>query len=196
MPYVALADLPPPVRALTRVKQRVWRATFNDAIKKQLPEVQAFAYAWLAVKQHNKGKKMTTVKKEYTASILKGMLNEEKRVAYYILSEVTKEDATTEIMDLQNHTVSPSEVENASWEFMENSRVLGNRHKDFAGVGSVVSSLVLTKELQQALGIKDAMPVRWVVGVRVKRDDVWASVKSGDLDAASIGGEAELEEIP
>ena len=58
------------------------------------------------------------------------------------------------------------------------------------GVGEVVESVVLSKDLQQALGINLGIE-GWFVGVHVQDADTWARVQKGELTMFSIGGTGE-----
>ena len=50
MPYPTIASLPDTIRVLPVRGQRVWRAVFNNAVKR-FPETRARKMAWGAVKR-------------------------------------------------------------------------------------------------------------------------------------------------
>ena len=146
---------------------------------------------------------MASTKKEMELSILCKSTDDtpsEERFVYYIASEVMKADGSVEPDD-DDHVIDEVDLEKGAGDFMMNpGRLAGVRHRDFAGIGEVFASMVLTKALQKALAkawdikIPD-LPVAWIVGVRKIRDDVWESIKRGELDSMSMGGSAELEAL-
>lgn len=96
------------------------------------------------------------------------------------------------VTDLQGDEIEPHELEAAVHDFMADSRAGGFMHirgrdGEIIKVGSIVESMVLTAEKQQALGIDLGM-VGWLGVYRVEHDDVWKAVKDGDFRAISIGG--------
>lgn len=97
------------------------------------------------------------------------------------------------VVDLQDHVIEAAELENAAYDFMLNSRVVGEMHERIAVGEGMVESMVFTKDKQDALGI-DLGKVGWWVGFKVDAD-VFAKVKSGELSAFSIGGKAILEDM-
>lgn len=110
----------------------------------------------------------------------------EKRMIWGWASVVTKDGAP--IIDRQGDIIELAVLEKAVWEFMDTSRVGGEMHK-LLGIGTVVDSLVFSKEVQAALGI-DLKKEGWFVGVRVDNDTTWDRVKKGELRSFSIGGKA------
>jgi hypothetical protein len=80
----------------------------------------------------------------------------------------------------------------AAHDFMASSRHGGLLHalRDDGAPhkgGEVVESLVLTADVQKALGV-DLGKTGWFVGYHVADPDAWALVKSRKLRAFSIGG--------
>jgi hypothetical protein len=121
-------------------------------------------------------------------------INEELRTVYGWASINTEGGAL--VTDHQDDQVDDAEIIKAAHDFMTNSRhggllhartALGGAHRG----GSIVESLVLTPDVQKALGI-DLGKTGWFVGYRVDDPDAWELVKSKPpiLKAFSIGGRA------
>lgn len=93
------------------------------------------------------------------------------------------------VTDHQHDQVSDAEIIKAAHEFITSSRVGGVLHAPGFQGGDVVESMVLTPDVQKALGI-DLGQTGWFIGYRVDDPDAWTLVKSGVLKAFSIGGKA------
>lgn len=118
--------------------------------------------------------------------------NDELRTVYGWAS-VNAEDGTL-VTDTQDDQVEDAELIKAAHDFVSSSRAGGVLHaRSAAGtahrMGDVVESLVLTPDIQKALGV-DLGKTGWFIGYRVNDDDAWELVKSGKLKAFSIGGRA------
>lgn len=103
------------------------------------------------------------------------------------------------IVDGQGDVIYPVELQKTAHEFMRASRAGGFMHaKDPGGrayqVGEVVESVVLTRELQKALGIDLGM-AGWLIGMHIPDKALWAKVKSGELSAFSIGGSGQRTDV-
>ena len=127
----------------------------------------------------------------FSVPILK--VNDELRTVYGWAS-VNSEKGSI-VTDHQDDQVDDAEIIKAAHDFMTNSRVGGLLHaRTDKGVahqgGDIVESLVLTPDIQKALGI-DLGKTGWFIGYRVDDPDAWALVKSGTLKAFSIGGKAQ-----
>lgn len=98
------------------------------------------------------------------------------------------------VTDLQGDRIDDAEIVKAAHEFMTASRHGGALHAQGTDgrahkMGDIVESIVMTADIQKALGI-DLGKTGWFVGYRVDDDDAWALVKSNVLRAFSIGGRA------
>ena len=94
------------------------------------------------------------------------------------------------MVDRQEDTIAPEELEKAAYEFVLNARVAGEEHVR-KGVGRLVESVVLTYEKQQAIqeGLRafgvakatiDLGCEGWFGGFYIDDDDVWQMIKSGE----------------
>lgn len=113
--------------------------------------------------------------------------DDEMRVVYGWASMAKEGD--THVMDLQGDKIDVSDLVKAAHDYVTSSRDAGDLHETF-GIGKVVESIVLTLEVQKALGI-DLGKVGWFIGMKVDDDNVWKRVKSGELKAFSIGGKGQ-----
>lgn len=91
-------------------------------------------------------------------------------------------------LDWQDDVIMPEALEKAAINFMLDYRASGVMH-DGGSVGTVVESIVFTKEKQEALGIPDGvLPVGWFITVKVHDAAVFAKVKEGTYKMFSIQG--------
>lgn len=98
-------------------------------------------------------------------------------------------------LDWQDDVIAPATLEKAAIAFMQDYRGSGVMHKGTSR-GTVVESIVLTKEKQQALGIPEGIvPEGWFITVKVHDPEVFAKVKDGTYRMFSIQGKAQRVEI-
>lgn len=98
-------------------------------------------------------------------------------------------------LDWQGDTIEPSELEDAAIAFMKEYRDSGINHEG-ESVGTVVESIVLTKDKQVAMGIPEGtVPEGWFITVQLHDEDVIEKVKNGDFRMFSIQGTATREAI-
>lgn len=91
-------------------------------------------------------------------------------------------------LDWQGDIIAPETLEKAAVNFMLNYRESGEMHQG-GPVGTVVESIVLTKEKQEAIGIPEgAVPQGWFITVKVHDPEVYAKVKNGTYKMFSIQG--------
>lgn len=98
------------------------------------------------------------------------------------------------ITDLQGDQIEPDVLEKAVTEFMLDYRESGVMH-DGSSVGDVIASLVTTPQIVKAFGLSQDLPIGWILGVKIKDPEVWKRVQSGELQAFSIQGTADREEL-
>ena len=93
-------------------------------------------------------------------------------------------------LDWQDDVIAPETLEKAAIQFMLDYRGSGEMHKGNSK-GTVVESIVLTKEKQQAIGIPEGtVPEGWFITVKVHDPEVFAKVKDGTYRMFSIQGTA------
>lgn len=98
-------------------------------------------------------------------------------------------------LDWQGDIIEPSDLEDAAIEFMKEYRASGCNHEGDT-VGTVVESIVMTKDKQAAMGIPDGtVPEGWFITVQLQNEDVIQKVKNGEFRMFSIQGTAQREVI-
>lgn len=105
------------------------------------------------------------------------------------------------VTDHQGDRISEEELVKAAHDYMTNSRIGGALHMynsdkpdEPLSAGRVVESVVLTHDLQKALGI-DLGKVGWLVGYHIEDSHVRKAAASGKLISFSIGGKGVREKI-
>jgi len=126
---------------------------------------------------------------EISGSILKA--DDEERIVWGWASVVTENGEP--VVDRQGDVITPDEISKAATEFMLSVRVAKAMH-DGEQIGHVVHSFPVTNELAKALGIQSDRE-GWIIAQKITDDEVWKRVKSGELKAFSIGGNAVSEDI-
>lgn len=111
-------------------------------------------------------------------------IDKDKRQIFGWASVITKDGKP--IIDKQGDVILCNELEPAAYDYVLNSRLMGDMHKDI-GVGRMIESCVFTKEKQQALGV-DLPTEAWWLGFIVDNNGVWKSIKQGERPEFSIGG--------
>lgn len=93
-------------------------------------------------------------------------------------------------LDWQDDVIAPETLEKAAIGFMLDYRGSGEMHRGNSK-GTVVESIVLTKEKQKAIGIPEGVvPEGWFITVKVHDPEVFAKVKDGTYRMFSIQGTA------
>lgn len=183
MPYTTNADLPKAVRGkLSAHQQTVFRNVFNSMMGEDgMTESRAFAGAWSRAKQ--------ATAKEFKADIIKAD-GEQRLVWGWAYVSTVKGDIS---LDHSKEFIRPDEIVKAATNFMLDVRMAKAMHQGDS-VGEVVHSLPVTKELSNALGIETDRE-GWIICMKIKDDATWERVKSGELSAFSIGGQAMKEAL-
>lgn len=93
-------------------------------------------------------------------------------------------------LDWQDDVIAPETLEKAAIQFMLDYRDSGEMHRGDSK-GTIVESIVLTKEKQAALGIPEGIvPEGWFITVKVHDPEVFEKVKNGTYRMFSIQGSA------
>lgn len=197
MPYASNAELPKSVRdALPSSAQSVFRNVVNNQLGEGLSESRAFASAWGALENQGweKGDDGKWHKVEKSSLIFKvDSTSEDKNLVFGWASVIDKGNGEA-IVDTQGDVIYEGELEKGAYRFVKTSRQAGEMHERI-GVGTLVESMVFTKEKQKALGIPEgSMPVGWWIGFEVD-PDVFSKIKDGTYKAFSIGGKGRRKEI-
>lgn len=113
---------------------------------------------------------------------------DEQRIVYGWASVI--EQNGKDYIDSQGDIIEEKELLRAARAFMQDP--VGLAQHAGKQIGTVVESMVMTKDLQAALGIDLGM-VGWLVGMYIADDEVWADVKSRVYTGFSIGYYARRE---
>jgi hypothetical protein len=122
-------------------------------------------------------------------------VEEDKQLVFGWASIINTENGDL-LLDRQNDFVDdPSELEKSAYNYVLHSRDGGEMHVR-KGVSTLVESVVLTEEKQQALGIApNTVPTGWWIGFKVNDGKVWEQVKKGDYTGFSVHGTGRREPI-
>lgn len=130
------------------------------------------------------GKREPTTEFKVASSIAK--VNEEKRLVSGWASVIEEDGEPVE--DRQGDVISEEELEKAAHKFVSDYRASKAMHKGDQ-IGTVVDSMVFTKEQQEALGI-NLGKTGWYITMKIDDDEAWEKVKKGEFQGFSIGGKA------
>lgn len=105
-------------------------------------------------------------------------------------ANVAKEADGSFPLDWDGDVTLPEELEKAAYNYVLKYRETGEQHQGEA-VGTLVESMMFTKEKQVALGIPDGIiPEAWWVGFYVPDTEVFAKIKKGEYEMFSVQGKA------
>ena len=115
--------------------------------------------------------------------------NDDKRIAFgWAYQCVTK--TGEQCVDHSGDIVDVSEIEKAAYRFVKLYREGSDNHER-GGIGTIIESMVFTKEKAEALGLPEGvMPEGWWVGFEVTDEEVWKKIKTGEYTMFSIEGTA------
>ena len=128
----------------------------------------------------------------FTADIKK-VSDDDQRLVFGWASIVEDEHGNL-IVDSQGDTITPDELEKAAYAFVHDVRKAGEMHRDTDSIGTLVESIVLTKQKREIMGLPPG-PSGWFVGFRIAKDEVWQKIKDGSYSAFSIGGRGTRKEM-
>jgi hypothetical protein len=107
---------------------------------------------------------------------------------------IAKDKDGNVLVDRHGDVIDPSELETAAADFLKEFRQGGINHAG-AAPHDLIASVVLTKELQTALGIPPGiLPEGWFGGFEIS-ESAFGKIANGDLLMFSIEGEAETEMV-
>lgn len=96
------------------------------------------------------------------------------------------EEGGQPLIDRQGDVISEEEVRKMAHSYVSEARVAKVMHGG-KQVGEVVESLVMTRDIQKALGI-DLGKAGWFIGMKLHDESIKDRVRKGELAAFSIGG--------
>ena len=118
-------------------------------------------------------------------------VSEDQRIVYGWASVIEKDGSM--VVDSQGDVITEGDLISAAHDFMLDARAAKAMHTG-AHIGSVVESVVLTKDLQAALGI-DLGKVGWLIAMKIESQEVWGAIKDGTFKSFSIGGRGQRVEL-
>lgn len=124
--------------------------------------------------------------------------SDDKRLVFGFASTILDNEGNP-LVDKQGDVIQEWEIEKAAYRYMLNSRDGGIEHV-VTGVGKCVESMVFTQDKLDALSkagvtVDGVKPGSWWIGFYVQDDDVWESVKKGELSQFSIHGTGKRRKI-
>ena len=122
--------------------------------------------------------KQINIHKAVNSRILK--FDEDKRLVKGVVLE-------PDTVDLQGDIILAETIENAAYNYMMKSRVIGYRHKEEAKDVALVESYIAPDGL---FFDKDNYVAKgsWIITLKVFNDEIWNAIKGGELNSFSIGG--------
>jgi len=116
-----------------------------------------------------------------------------QRRVYGWFSVATTKDGKV-LVDRHGDVIAVEDLEKAAGEFLKEYRAGGEEHAGGAP-NKLIASIVLTSEIQKAMGIPEGtLPEGWFGGFEIS-EEAFAKVAKGELLMFSIEGEAEPEDI-
>lgn len=120
--------------------------------------------------------------------------NDDERLVFGWASVAKDEDGNYPL-DHDGHIFEPEVLEKAAYDFVVDYRATGERHMGDS-IGTMVESIMFTKEKMQVLGIPDGtLPEGWWVGFRIDDVEVFQKIKSGEYGMFSIQGTGNTKPI-
>lgn len=166
--------LPPLTKVIEKKKN-------DDRIyKEDISEDQRLAFAALGYSIDDEIKKESDEGIAEEIPIMK--INDEKRIVYGIVLE-------PEVVDDEDDIISKEEIQKTAHAFMKESRTIGFRHNKKSKASLVESSLIQKEfKIKGPFGTQNVKKGTWVIGVHVPDDKEWENIKTGKIQAFSVGG--------
>ena len=208
-PYDTLESLPDAVKKLPKHGQEIYRAAFNAAYA-EYGEQRAHAIAWAAVKtkyEQQDGRWVAKAEDPAWIRLPPGLVqawvkfdrlvpfvkvDEDKRLVYMVVME----PGDPKHLDTQGDFTKADEIEEACHDFMNYYRLgkagLGLQHERVVE-GHIKQTYIAPVDYEVEFRGKTQTVLKgsWVMVAYVAEEEVWKSVKSGELTGASIGGVGE-----
>ena len=107
---------------------------------------------------------------------------------------IARDKAGKTLVDKQGDVIEVADLEDAAAEFVKEWRQGGEQHQGGAP-NKLIASIVLSREVQNAMGIPAGiLPEGWFGAFEVGKD-AFAKLAKGELLMFSIEGEAETEDV-
>lgn len=110
----------------------------------------------------------------------------------YGWASVVEKDGVS-VVDTQGDIITEEELVKAAHAFITKSRVAKVMHSG-EPVGTIVESMVFTREVQKTLGI-ELDNIGWFIGMKVEDPAIKKAIRKGELAAFSIGGKAKERKV-
>lgn len=120
-------------------------------------------------------------------------IDQEQRMVYGWASVI--EENGQPVVDSQGDIIREPVLVKAAQQFMLDARAGKVMHQGNQ-VADIVESVVMTKDVQKALGI-DLGKVGWFIGMKVAEgsNELWDQVKNGEFPMFSIGGKGRRKNV-
>jgi len=190
-------DLPETLRnGLSAEQQTMVRGLFNALVYEQnmTPlEASQMATQMLQTSGMVYDGKWNVVKNQRIDGVITKVDDDKRLVCGW--ASIIKDTEGKVLLDRQNDFIDDeNELEKSAYTYVLHSRDGGEMHIR-KGVSTMVESVVLTKEKQEALGIPEGtVPIGWWIGFKVNDDRVWSEVKKGGYSGFSVHGTGQRKE--
>lgn len=97
------------------------------------------------------------------------------------------------VIDRQGDMIEMEELSKAAYDYVVSSRKGGHQHQRDASdmpleVSDMIESVVFTPEKIEKMGLPTTTPLGWWVGYKVRDENIWQSIKKGDITGFSVHG--------
>ena len=132
-------------------------------------------------------KELAEPKAKHTFSVYKS--DDDERLVFGWANVAVRQNGE-EVVDLQEDSIDPDDLEAAVYEYVLQFGDGGEEHNPSRRrVARLVESCVFTPQKLNAMGLPErSVPFGWWIGFRVLDDDTWAKIKDGTFRMFSIEG--------
>lgn len=104
-------------------------------------------------------------------------------------ANIAKDKDGNNPLDWEGDIIAPEILEKAAYNFVLKFRATGEMHEPEKFAGSLVESVMFTKEKMASMGIPEGIvPEGWWVGFYIPDSEVFAKIKNGNYRMFSIQG--------